>query len=195
MKGAAVKAYLAVVDAVIVEARREHGLRTPCLKGCCACCSEPLLATSAEARHILDGLPPEQIAPLESAVRWWAIQVAPILAKETCGVMEYRRLLATCPLLGPDGNCRCYVRRPMACRTFFATSHPERCAIDHREHQTFAIFSPAAFYSATAKLLEGEGEIVVDHLGAHLYRILIGEIESGQRQHITTKKHESTKNS
>ena len=187
MNFAPVKAYLAEIDEIIVEARRDHGLRTPCLKGCCACCSEPLITWEAEARYILDSLPAEQVSQLEGAVRWWAIQVAPVIEIEKLDLMAYRRLMAPCPLLGPDGLCRCYKRRPMACRTFFAVSHPERCAIEHRADQLFIVFGQLTFYSANLKLLEVSGEVTVDHLTAHFHRILTGPIKSGQMQHITTK--------
>lgn len=159
----------------------------PCREGCFWCCYEPLLVNDREVDYLLGGLTKEQIQGLKTRIAYWLTKAKPFL--KTAGIkahiaLEYRRANIPCPLL-VDGRCSVYERRPYACRSYFAKSEPQNCAMPMREHQEFiALEHPTPIDQYLAEYFTSCDKAHFDHLGVHLANKVLGmNMRSAATQH------------
>lgn len=143
-----------------------------CVKGCSACCSEPIYASNAEVDYILEAMTPEQKAEVSAKVAAWMDKVTPILPQNMPDAVQYRQLDAPCPLL-KNKLCSVYERRPFGCRTWLAIGNAKDCNLPTRSHQKFAIM-PREMFHFLGKPATVGGFLVLDHLGVLLAERLLG---------------------
>lgn len=152
----------------------------PCRSGCSACCSEPVQATTLEARKIVKRvatMPKEDQERIVAAV----VDTTERLVKSGLHklahppALRYRALRLPCPLLAPDGTCSVYDIRPMSCRVHYAKANPEACADPKlRPTQQYAYFP---IISLEAMFMLGSTEW--DHLIFRLHYALFDEAPEG----------------
>lgn len=147
------------------------------------CCSEPAYCDQAEVEHMLKALTTEEQGHvIESTRQWQAIfSASDVTGEEEVSAFKYRLLNLPCPFL-KAGRCLTYARRPLACREFFALGNPEDCAMPARIHQKYASYpKPHALDHLLTRYyhhrLKTVGWLEMDHIGAHLVRLLLNQPE------------------
>ena len=128
------------LSAASVQDARRRGQDVPCRPGCCACCRYAVPLSPPEAFRLAEelALPPGAAGPV--AERFASAEARLTAAGSELGTAAngappspeavgrwYRGLDLPCPLLAGD-RCRQYTTRPIACRTYFATTPPALCA-------------------------------------------------------------------
>lgn len=132
----------AAYDACVGHVLRSEGRKVTCRPGCSACC-----------RHYVSSVEPFELIALDAhlktrpdyadlvlAAHRRAERHAGLVARELERRPELEPEEASdralhayflrgipCPFLGENGHCGVYEHRPMACRMFFAESHPRYC--------------------------------------------------------------------
>jgi len=108
---------------------RSRGGWIYCGRGCSTCCSLVVNCTCSEALLLAETLN----EPLLLAVDHFVTQLKGLIE----GVSELKEYLRRqrdgsggCPLLGPDGACRAYERRPFSCRALLSTKESRWCGTD-----------------------------------------------------------------
>jgi Fe-S-cluster containining protein len=152
----------------------------PKLKECCNrctkshCCEELACADEAEIAVMLGALTEEEALRVkERTIKWKAVMEASgLLKQERPEALEYRALNLPCPLL-ENGRCMAYEHRPGDCRMYFALGNPDGCAMPARAHQLYADFERGGpIDQAMVHYGIRKGEVHLDHIGAHLIRLL-----------------------
>jgi Fe-S-cluster containining protein len=158
------------VDRLWAAALSKHGMKSPCCKGCSACCSEPVIAGIEEAKLIRGAIPPDQLEAVKTRTKEWHEKFSSSSVAETAvpHVMAYKAVNLPCPLLNGEGLCIVYKDRPLACRTHNALGPAALCSQD-RMRQTYA--QSKHIDVLTGALTLGSGKLV-DHLGILLHRLL-----------------------
>lgn len=168
----------AKVDAFFERLRvnQPQDFNPPCKVNCFWCCYEPLYTDEAETDYALKSLTDDQIEALKPVLRTWLDKAKEQLVRPYNDkiAIAYRAANIPCPLL-VDGKCSVYDRRPVGCRSHFALSHPENCAMPMRKHQKYAMFphpNPLDVYLAEYAIQAGKTHM--DHFGVHLANKVLG---------------------
>lgn len=172
--------FLKEVDGLVALAMTDpKSLKPCCTKGCSTCCSEALMASSAEVEYMVEGYPPEKLDALKERSAAWLEKFRPFQYAETrdglINGFPYLEADIKCPFL--EGNlCSAYERRPMSCRVYFAQGNPEHCKMPHRRKQMISDydFGHPLWTRLWLQLAQSSNELYMDHLGIHLSNILTG---------------------
>lgn len=143
-----------------------------CRQGCHACCSEPLHVNMAEAKVIVNAIPPGELEGVKARTKEWADQAeaSGLLKEELPLAWDWLKFKLVCPLL-KNGLCLVYQNRPMGCRSHNAVGDPALChSIEGRKIQKY-FYSPE-LDQMTAFTLTGASNLA-DHLGAFLSQMLL----------------------
>jgi len=162
----------AEVDRIWHKALRDNGTKASCCKGCSACCWEPVLTSTEEARLALKKLPEDKLDWVKTKAKTWlqVFQASGLMDNPEPHVMEYKRHALPCPLLDHRGQCLVYDHRPLPCRVHTAIGPAELCATD-RMKQTYAQSSDIDMLIGGILFCNGG---TADHLGILLNRLLFG---------------------
>lgn len=150
----------------------------PCRQGCCRCCIGPFVITIADAVNLRRGL-----AALDATVRTDIesramaqadrmtqaeprLKTAPYLDEWDDRAIDHVAELFSdeaCPALGPDGSCRVYPFRPIACRTMGTPVESDGVVAGACDVQTFVPITrlSAALRRQEQDILASEGEILM----------------------------------
>ncbi len=101
-----------------------------CRPGCASCCTTNLFVTTAEARLLMKGLTPEQLASVRRIVEDRPLyrpttttnQIARACLDHTVVEDEGEHQKGRCPFLSEDQRCTVYGSRPLACRAMHSVS-------------------------------------------------------------------------
>jgi Fe-S-cluster containining protein len=126
-----------------VNAVKSEGKKISCVKGCGACCSQPVPLAEIEAYNIaqvVENLPEPRRTEIKKRfdeacqhfheIGWFQkLDECALLPKEERQkvVMEYFYENVSCPFL-EDGACSIYEDRPLVCREYLVTSPAENCS-------------------------------------------------------------------
>lgn len=113
-------------DAYIAHVVAAHPMS--CRRGCTACCHDnPEGVSGVELRRLRERIDtfPDAEAIYAAFARLAAMSTDPF---------SWRAARHPCPLLGEDGACRAYDRRPIACRAFHALSPAAWCDPDSPDY-------------------------------------------------------------
>jgi Fe-S-cluster containining protein len=144
---------LPVINAVadLVVDVHSSGANLSCRAGCGACCRQPVPITLAEARRIaalVESLPVDRREIVESRfaaavkklretgmfdILTGAVNPGPDITRTLS--YRYFDLAIACPFLEQE-SCSIYEDRPLRCREYLVTSHPDLCS--DPEHQPVA---------------------------------------------------------
>lgn len=155
----------------------QNGRPVTCLgKGCCACCYEPVYASTAEVRHMLEELSVADYARVmintEKALE--KLKPTGLMEKDMPPVMEWLQQRVPCPFL-KDGACSIYDRRPIACRSHNAVGSPVLCAGPHRLMQQYPN-SPQASALSGELIIGYHSQIANEMVFDNLLALLSGEL-------------------
>lgn len=120
---------------------RENHACVSCVKGCSACCSEPVMVNEAEARLIVSSIPAAKLPAVKERTRVWLqkVSAAGLLPNPEPHVLDWLAAEAVCPLL-ENGLCLVYEHRPLGCRYHTARDNPQLCfSRETRLEQRYAI--------------------------------------------------------
>jgi len=176
------------IDSLVARTLNDSEFKPCCARQCSHCCSEPLYAETGEVDHMLDMLTDEQRKRVTERTRTWINKATPFFsATYDNGLVDafaYRDANIECPFL-ENHLCMVYERRPMGCRTFFATGNPDHCKMPERRQQKIAEidFSHPAWMSLWSRLSEGKSILLLEHVGILLAEKLLNEhYESSARK-------------
>ncbi len=144
----------ALVDAYMASVKRtatEADQPVTCRAGCAACCRQYVPVSDVEARalaSLVEAMPEPRRATIEARFAEArrrldeADATEPMLAtprpvgEEALRLLNvYHRLDVACPFL-EDEACSIYADRPLICREYVATSHPDLCDFRSKEGPT-----------------------------------------------------------
>jgi len=106
-----------------------QGGKVWCAAGCQGCCTLLVDTTLAEAwdvAHCLSAAQQAAIAAYAERLR----QVQQGVTDFKTYLKQQRSAVGPCPLLGADGCCSIYTRRPFACRGLLSSRNSSWCAVD-----------------------------------------------------------------
>lgn len=180
--------FIREIDSLTARTLNGSEFKPCCSMGCSHCCSEPLYAEDAEVDHMLESLTKEQRQRVKSRTETWLQLAAPFFIgtayKGLADAFAYRDANIKCPFL-ENNLCMVYERRPMGCRTFFATGNPDHCKMPDRRQQKIAEFdfNHPAWLQLFSQLSEGRDRFLMEHVGLLLADKLLNQhYESSARQ-------------
>lgn len=109
--------------------RSAAGQRIYCGRGCAGCCTLTVNATLPEAVLAGEALDDIQQAALRAHIPR-LLEVAASAVDLKSYLRRQRREVGPCPFLNIRGACGLYGRRPLACRSLYATRPPDYCTVD-----------------------------------------------------------------
>jgi Fe-S-cluster containining protein len=180
-----------LVDQVTAHAIKQAGGIT-CRKGCFHCCRERCFATREEAAFALQKLSPEQLGEIRRHTKVWLDRFLAgnfqAMRDDGKNFTRYRQAMLWCPLLGKDGTCTVYDRRPAECRWFMTTGPANACHNEElRPGQKFMVLPDLVnqVLSKEWEALEPGDVSIRDHLGIQLaYLLLDVDVHSLERMTI-----------
>ncbi|QJA06659.1 hypothetical protein FVE67_07565 [Thermosulfurimonas marina] len=148
-----------------------------CEPGCSSCCTTQLYVTSLEARYLLEDLPPELRQRLLSLSDY----PRPATSPNTMALLLMRGKeppedepgeIRPCPLLGSEGLCLVYPRRPLTCRVMFSRV---RCSLSGQAEV------PPEFLALASLLFQLLEELDAGGVYGHLTDVVrfLEELEKG----------------
>lgn len=144
-----------------------------CVKGCHACCAEPLMVSELEAELMVQAIPAPELEGVKQRASEWAVKAytSGLLAIDPPSAVEWLRSSIMCPLL-KDGLCLVYQQRPLGCRSHCATGDPKLChSPDTRREQTY-VTSPELGQGVAMMIASVSPN--ANHLGVYLAQKLLG---------------------
>jgi Fe-S-cluster containining protein len=109
---------LRIIDADIANKLKANEAKlgpATCHQGCYGCCELRVDASLAEAIHIVEGMAPAIVDSWDFRQR---VMGARIAARKNHSEEAYFNARLKCVLLGDDGRCTAYERRPATCRGY-----------------------------------------------------------------------------
>jgi Fe-S-cluster containining protein len=176
------------IDSLVARTMNGSEFKPCCAKGCSHCCSEPLYAETGEVDHMLDMLTEDQRHRVKERTKTWLTKAMPFFDitndKGLADAFAYRDANIECPFL-ENHLCMVYERRPMGCRTFFATGNPDHCKMPERRQQKIAEidFSHPAWMNLWSGFAEDKSTLLMEHVGILVADKLLNEhYESSARR-------------
>ncbi|HFC97528.1 MAG TPA: YkgJ family cysteine cluster protein [Thermosulfurimonas dismutans] len=135
-----------------------------CEPGCASCCTTYLWVTSLEARYLREALNSDLEARLLALKDYPRPGSTPntmalLLMRGKSPPEDHPGEVRTCPLLGPDGLCSVYERRPLTCRLMFSV---QRCELSGEARV------PEEFLALSSLLFQIVEELDIGGLYGHL---------------------------
>lgn len=146
---------------------------TTCVKGCHACCREPVYVNRAEAKLIVKSIPKTEVPGVIERTRTWIerAEASGLLAEDEPHVSRWLAMDLQCPLL-KGGLCLVYEHRPTGCRAHNAVRDPALCSgADTRLRQQYESCKDATLACGGLLVMASQE---YDNLGAYLARWLLG---------------------
>lgn len=108
---------------------RARGGEIYCARGCSNCCTLVVNCTAPEALLLAAGLDEALLQRVDRHLdRLRELTAGVSTLKEY--LRRHRGEVGGCPLLGADGACEAYARRPFSCRALLATRESRWCGVD-----------------------------------------------------------------
>jgi Fe-S-cluster containining protein len=183
-------------NARLAEESAKNGHPITCkVKGCFACCNDPLYVSDSEVKHMLDGYGEKaknKVAAL-TAKAIDKLKPTGLLDMDEPPVMKWREQNITCPFLDIYGHCSVYERRPIGCRSHMAVGPAEWCDTN-RENQKYPMSDELSAVQGSMILaahMKIGGPIIHDNLLALLANQLLDDpIATASRQIIQIERTE-----
>lgn len=136
-----------------------------CKANCPACCHIRVTLTESEADVLVDHLR-ERGLKLDRELVLFQDEHA-VTDKDHVSIPYEKR---ACPVLGEDGNCRAYEKRPLVCRKFMVASPAWMCDLRLSDTAAFIMDPETEGLVAAQMALENPPKMEDDNLSVHLLK-------------------------